>query len=115
MRLSGRVDKSWGCEEIFVTNEDYCGKYLVFYTAGGKTTMHFHKEKIETWQVIRGKFLVKWIDTAIAQVHEKVLSVNDTWTNYPLVPHQLEALEDDSCILEISTADSVEDNYRLYR
>jgi hypothetical protein len=36
-----------------------------------------------------------------------------TWRNKPLLPHQLEALEDNSSITEVSTADSVEDNYRL--
>ncbi len=37
----------------------------------------------------------------------------DTWHNPPLQPHQLEALEDGSSISEVSTADSIEDNYRV--
>ena len=37
----------------------------------------------------------------------------DTWHNPPLQPHQLEALEPMSSITEVSTPDSVEDNFRL--
>lgn len=115
MRLKGRVDKSWGYEDIFVTNDLYCGKYLVFDKAHGKTSMHFHKQKKETWKVERGKFCVRKINTENAIVEEFVMSVGDVCDIECLVPHQLEALENDSCILEVSTADSVEDNYRIYR
>jgi hypothetical protein len=115
MRLHGKVPKSWGREEIFITNDLYCGKHLIFDTAGNKTTMHFHLAKHETWKVERGKFIARHILTDCGEVKECVLDVGDTFVIEPLVPHQLEALEDDSCVLEISTADSVEDNYRLYR
>ena len=30
-----------------------------------------------------------------------------------MLPHQLVAIEDDSIIIEVSTPDSVEDNYRI--
>lgn len=115
MRLRGRIEKTWGYEDIFISNDEYCGKYLVFNHKGDKTSMHFHKEKKETWKVERGMFCVRFIDTDDAEVLEAFISAGDVWTNDPLVPHQLEALEDDSCVLEISTADSVEDNYRVYR
>jgi mannose-6-phosphate isomerase-like protein (cupin superfamily) len=123
MRLYGKVDKSWGYEDIFVSNDKYCAKYLVFDKAGNKTSMHFHKDKHETWTVIQGSFLVRYIHTDVAEAKERILTpgtVNDRPLHRifpidPLMPHQLEALEDNSIILEISTADSVEDNYRLYR
>ena len=67
----------------------------------------------ETWFVNAGQFLVRWIDTATAELHEKVLKEGDTWHNPPLQPHQLQALVANSMILEVSTADSVEDNYRV--
>lgn len=115
MRLSGRVEKTWGYEEIFVTNDMYCGKFLEFNRVGDKTSMHYHAKKHETWRVLRGKFLVRAIYVNTGEVHEHVLDAGQVWINEPLIPHQLEALEDDSCILEVSTADSVEDNYRVYR
>jgi mannose-6-phosphate isomerase-like protein (cupin superfamily) len=115
MRLSGRVDKSWGYEDIFITNDHYCGKYLVFDQPGNKTSMHFHKEKHETWVVIRGSFKIRWIETDVGNVQERILSFGQRWTNEPLLPHQLEAIESNSIVLEISTPDSAEDNYRIYR
>ena len=39
--------------------------------------------------------------------------MGDTWRNKPLVPHQLIAEVDNSKIIEVSTTDSVEDNYRV--
>jgi D-lyxose ketol-isomerase len=115
MRLEGRVEKTWGREEIFATNDMYCGKYLIFDKVGNKTSMHYHAKKHETWQVVRGRFIVRAIYVNTGEVHEHILDPGQTWTNRPLIPHQLEALEDDSCVIEVSTADSVEDNYRVYR
>ena len=112
-RLEGKVEKGWGYELIWATNEKYCGKIMVFEKVGSKFSMHFHKEKDETWFVNNGKFKVRWIDTKEAKLFEKELKEGDTWRNPPLQPHQLEALEPMSSITEVSTPDSVEDNYRI--
>lgn len=112
-RLEGKVDKGWGYELIWATNDKYCGKIMVFEKAGGKFSMHFHKEKEETWFVNSGRFEVKWIDTSDAVLYSKELKVGDVWHNPPLQPHQLIALEDNSSVSEVSTPDSVEDNYRI--
>jgi len=113
-RLEGKVKKGWGHELIWATNEKYCGKIMVFEKIGAKFSMHFHKEKEETWFVNSGKFLLKWIDTKDATIHTKELVKGDKWHNPPLQPHQLEALEEMSEIFEVSSADSVEDNYRVF-
>ena len=113
-RLEGKVKKGWGYELIWATNEKYCGKIMVFEKVGAKFSMHFHKEKEETWFVNSGRFLLKWIDTNDATIHSKELVQGDKWHNPPLQPHQLEALEEMSEIFEVSTADSVEDNYRIF-
>jgi|SRR6056300_347609 mannose-6-phosphate isomerase-like protein (cupin superfamily) len=112
-RLEGFVKKGWGYELIWATNDKYCGKIMVFEKAGNMFSMHFHREKDESWFVNSGKFRVRWIDTTNARLHEKDLSEGDTWHNPPLQPHQLIALVDSSSITEVSTADSVEDNYRV--
>ena len=112
-RLSGYVEKGWGHELIWATTDQYCGKIMLFKNPGNKFSMHFHKEKDETWFVNAGKFIVRWIDTKDAKHYEKVLNEGDVWHNPPLQPHQLEALLPNSMIVEVSTADSVEDNYRL--
>lgn len=114
-RLDGYVKKGWGHEQIWVTNDKYCSKFMFFAKKGSKFSMHFHIEKEETWLVEKGSFMVKWIDTTTGELYSKELLSGDTWHNKPLQPHQLIALEDGSEILEVSTADSVEDNYRVMK
>ncbi len=112
-RLTGYQEKGWGYEIIWATNDKYCGKIMCFTKAGAKFSMHFHKEKEETWFVNSGSFKVRWLDCTDATLYEKILNEGDTWHNPPLVPHQLEALKPESMIFEVSTADSVEDNFRI--
>ena len=112
-RLEGVVKKGWGYELIWATNEKYCGKIMVFEKSGNMFSMHFHKEKDESWFVNSGKFKLRYIDTNTATLYERELKEGDTWRNPPLLPHQLIALEDNSSITEVSTADSVEDNFRI--
>lgn len=113
-RYEGFVKKLWGYENIIITNELYCAKILHFTKAGNKFSMHFHKEKDETWYVQKGLFKLRLIDTRVGATNECLLQPKDTIRIYPLTIHQLVALEDDSEILEVSTADSAEDNYRIY-
>ena len=111
MRLEGFVEKGWGSEFIFATNDKYCGKLLRFKKAS-KFSMHFHAQKDETWYVLSGRFEVRWIDTADASEKLVQLYQGDTWHNKPLLPHQLICIEEGT-IIEVSTPDSVEDNYRV--
>ena len=112
-RLEGKVDKGWGFELIWATNDKYCGKMMVFTKKGNKFSMHFHKEKDESWFVNSGQFKVRYIDTKDSMLYEKDLNEGDVWHNPPLMPHQLVAMADESSITEVSTADSVEDNFRI--
>ena len=112
-RLSGAVQKGWGYELIWATTDDYCGKIMFFNKAGNKTSMHFHKEKDESWFVNSGKFKVRYSYTKDSMLYEKDLNEGDVWHNPPLMPHQLVAMADESSITEVSTADSVEDNFRI--
>lgn len=111
MRLSGKVPKLWGSEEIWATTDNYCGKFLHFET-GTSSSMHFHAGKDETWRVMSGQFTVRWIDTATGTAHERRLDPGDVWHNPPLQPHQI-LCHQTGTIIEVSTADSVEDNYRI--
>ena len=111
MRLTGKIDKGWGNEDIFVSNDYYCGKFLNF-EEGRKCSMHFHSDKHETWYIMNGRFEVEWVDTDTAKINHKLLLPGDTWTNTPLMPHRLTCLAQGT-ILEVSTPDSVEDNYRV--
>jgi len=110
-RLRGRVPKGWGSEEIWATTDQYCGK-LMHFTTGAKFSMHFHAEKDESWYILSGKFSVFYIDTKDATIHEAQLNPGDTWHNPPLMPHQIVCVETGT-VIEVSTADSVEDNHRV--
>jgi mannose-6-phosphate isomerase-like protein (cupin superfamily) len=110
-KLKGLVPKGWGSEFIWATNDKYCGKFMNFET-GRKFSMHFHKDKEETWYIQSGKFIVRHIDTKDASVYEVELNQGDTWHNTPCMPHQLECIEAGT-VIEVSTPDSVEDNYRV--
>ena len=110
-RLTGRVEKGWGSEEIWATNDQYCGKLMQFRT-GARFSMHFHAVKDETWYVLSGRFKVIVINTANATQTEHELTVGDTWHNPPLLPHQIICVEAGP-VIEVSTPDSVEDNYRV--
>lgn len=112
-RLEGKVNKGWGYEIIWATNDKYCAKILVFEREGAKFSMHFHKEKDETWFVNSGQFKLIYCDTVTATYHEKILNEGDVWRNPPMTPHQLVAMKPNSMIFEASTSDSVEDNYRI--
>jgi quercetin dioxygenase-like cupin family protein len=107
-------EKGWGREIVFADEETYCGKLMQFDKKGNKFSMHYHAVKDETWYVSRGSFLLSVINTLNATVNHKVIQQGDTWRNAPLVPHQLEALEDDSEIIEVSTFDDANDNYRVF-
>ena len=111
-RLEGYVSKGWGSELIWATNDKYCGKMMNF-NENAKFSMHFHREKDETWYVLSGTFEVEWIDTADASIHSKTLVAGDTWRNYPLLPHRLTCINAGT-VIEVSTPDSVEDNYRVF-
>jgi quercetin dioxygenase-like cupin family protein len=75
--------------------------------------MHFHRNKDESWYVQSGSFTLRLINTTDGSVTEQTLSKGSSVRIFPLEVHQLIALEDDSEIIEVSTADSAEDNYRV--
>lgn len=106
-----KIEKGWGYEDIWVSNNHYCSKFMHF-NKDAKFSMHFHDQKTETWYVLSGKFIVFWINTKDALTDSKVLRVGDTWHNERLQPHQLYC-EEEGIILEVSTRDSQEDNFRI--
>lgn len=113
MRLEGFVEKGWGSELIWATNDKYCGKLLKFNN-DSQFSMHFHAIKDESWLVLEGRFQVEWIDTSNSSIHTKLLLPGDTWHNPPLFPHRLKCMSaGGGTIIEVSTPDSVEDNYRV--
>lgn len=107
------IEKGWGREIVYANEEEYCGKMLIYDKVGAKSSMHFHKNKKETWYVLEGTFNYSLINTVDGSIFTTRLKKGETITNKPFVIHQLEALEDDSIILEVSTSDNYLDNHRV--
>tara|TARA_B000000557_G_scaffold264034_1_gene268254 strand:- start:203 stop:562 length:360 start_codon:yes stop_codon:yes gene_type:complete len=112
-RHEGRVKKGWGEEVIFATNDLYCGKLLKM-KPGKEMSMHFHLKKHETWYVLGGEFLLKKINTEVGEGMAKTIQKGAVIVNEPGEPHRLHCLKEGT-IIEVSTPDSVEDNYRVQK
>jgi quercetin dioxygenase-like cupin family protein len=110
---SCNIKKGWGEEIVFVNNNLYCGKLLIF-KQGLKFSMHYHLIKDETWYVNEGEFIYRWIDTTNGTLLETNLTKGDVVRQLPGQPHQLEALTD-GVIFEVSTEHYDSDSYRIWK
>jgi hypothetical protein len=113
MQSQGKLDRDWGFEIIWANNEKYCGKMLVFKSAGAKTNLVLHKEKRKSWFINAGKFKLTYIDVKTGIMNEATLEEGKTVDLAELSPHQVEALVDGSMIFEVSTTDHIEDVINL--
>ena len=91
----------------------YCGKLLIHDKANSMGSMHFHMKKHETFYVQQGSFRIWWIDTSNAKMNSTHLNQGHSWVNSPGFPHQIEALEDNSILFEVSTTHYDDDSYRV--
>ncbi len=97
------VEKVWGNEE-WIVNRDYCGKILNL-NKGFRCSLHYHKNKDETFYVLEGKVLME-----IAGKN-KIMHPGDVQLVEPGQKHRFTGLID-SKILEFSTHHEDEDSYR---
>ena len=101
------VKKVWGKEIWIVNCEKYCGK-LLYLDKGAVSSMHYHKEKQETFYALSGQ-------TGL-HIEGKDYMLNPysrPKTIYPKQEHQFIGLSEDTVILEISTHHSEDDVVRL--
>ena len=106
--------KAWGHELWIINNELYCGKLLVF-KKDKSFSMHYHLLKDEAWYISKGKFSYKYIDTETAELHTVEVTEGDCIHLMPGQPHQMLALEEGSCIFEVSTQHFDSDSYRIIK
>ena len=104
--------KAWGYELWIINNEKYCGKLLVF-KANKQFSMHYHMLKDEAWYINKGEFEYKYIDTETAELRSKIVREGDCIHLIPGQPHQMLALQEGSCIFEVSTQHFDSDSYRI--
>lgn len=96
--------KVWGSEEWLVNTNKYCGKFLNL-KKGYQCSMHYHKNKDETFYILKGKVLMEVNGEA------NVMIKNESARIYPNQKHRFTGIEN-STILEISTPHEESDSYR---
>ena len=103
--------KTWG-KEIWIANSPlYCGKKLIL-SKDKNSSLHFHKEKDETFYIQSGKVRMEIYPNNEKQII--IMKPGDSMHIYPGLLHQSFGLED-SEIFEFSTQHFEEDTFRLKR
>ena len=97
------VPKVWG-KEIWIVNRNYCGKKLIL-NKGFRCSMHFHKQKDETFYILKGKVLLE------IGMQKNIMLPGDSILIKPGQKHRFTGLED-SEIIEFSTHHDDSDSYR---
>jgi len=128
------VKKVWGKELIYKNDENYCVK-LLFVEQGKCCSIHFHKDKtesflartgqvlLEVWEQLPEDYTEKDVNELARQKPQKRLilephsdlkvSQNSFITIEPRVPHRFYGLSmNDNTFFEASTLDKKNDSYR---
>lgn len=100
-----KVKKDWGYEKWLVNNDLYCGK-IIFIKKGHRCSIHYHKNKDETFYVLKGNIILELFGDKIE------LKEGDSYRLLPGTVHRFIGTVD-STILEISTHHEDSDSYRL--
>lgn len=119
------VPKGWGYELWIQNSELYCGK-LLHFVKGKRCSLHYHKQKDETFYIQSGRVLVHYTDDW-KSLPESVpgrswkdfvdtveLKPGDNFYVPPGRVHQIIALETTE-LFEFSTQHFDEDSYRLIK
>lgn len=113
------VPKKWGHEIWIENNELYCGKHL-HLIPGHSCSVHFHKNKKETFYIIDGTLELQHSDILDKKFWEDklystiVLNKGDSFTISPYVAHRFFTHTQHSCdFIEISTYHEDSDSYRI--
>jgi hypothetical protein len=109
----GRHQKSWGYEIVWASNEQYCGKILVFENVGAKSVLNISKNRKKSWFINNGRFKFTFIDIASGKTIEATLEEGKTVDIAEMSPHCVEALQPNSMIFEAGMPDDLEDQFRL--
>jgi Nucleoside-diphosphate-sugar pyrophosphorylase involved in lipopolysaccharide biosynthesis/translation initiation factor 2B, gamma/epsilon subunits (eIF-2Bgamma/eIF-2Bepsilon) len=96
-----REDKPWGWERTLVNNEKYLVKEL-YIKAGYRTSIHYHKERDETLNVIRGLGYLEIFDNNLNLIKKEFLATNSIVRIRPNTIHSIVA-EESLLLQEYST------------
>lgn len=117
LQTSKIVNKPWGREEWLELNDSYCYK-RIYINAGYKTSLQYHKEKLETNYLISGEAYLYLgtegeSETAFwdSDITKTLIKAGDFITIKPYTIHRIEAITD-IVLQEVSTP-QVDDCIRL--
>src|SRR5260370_26153316 len=112
------VAKLWGSETWLENDENYCAK-LLFLTEGFQSSLHFHKQKIETFICVAGKVKLEILpyyrshpDQAMV-VQKRFLQPYQSVTLLPYQPHRFTAITPTAVVVGGRTKHDDEDVVRL--
>ena len=111
------IKKSWGREEL-IYNDLYCCKLLVYSRPGIASSLHYHKQKTETFVVTSGLFMIEIMPVSEdggadrAEGKTEKYEPGDSITLPPLTAHRVRCIKP-GVLVEASTHDSAEDCVRL--
>lgn len=108
------IDKKhdWGYQLRCVNTELYCGKFMVL-TNDMFSSLHYHKEKDETFMVMKG---IVWLEIIYnSNLRSTTLYPGDSYRIEPNTKHRFKSLNGLSVILEVSTHDDDNDTYRVLK
>ncbi len=97
-------EKIWGREEWIANTNGYCGK-LLYLEKGKRCSLHYHKNKDETFYVLRGRVLME------IENKDYIMKKGDFQRITPLTYHRFSGLKK-SVIVEFSTHHEESDSYR---
>jgi mannose-6-phosphate isomerase len=97
-----RVEKPWGYELIYASNERYLGKVL-FIRGGEQLSLQFHRRKDETIYVHSGRIELE-VGEPGRTPDVEVVGPGRAFRITPGVVHRWRALED-TFVIEVSTSD----------
>jgi len=110
---TGKIDKDWGYEIVWASNEFYCGKILVFEKVGAKTTVVIHKNRKKSWFVNAGRFQILFTDVKTGKSTAAIIEEGKTVDIGEMSPHSIECMAPNSMIFEVGTPDDLADHFRL--
>ena len=104
-----KIEKPWGYEVILEKNKKYMLKKL-FMKKGHRCSLQFHKKKIETIFIIKGKLRI-FYGNKQSKLSSKIFISQENLTIKPKVIHRMHAITD--CIYLESSTPEIKDVVRL--
>ncbi|HYO56179.1 cupin [Archangium sp.] len=103
------IKKPWGEEAWLELNDKYCYKRILI-RAGHRTSLQYHRKKLETNYIVEGQAEV-WLEDEQGVLAKRIEGSGTFFTVAPLRKHRIVALTD-LVLLEVSTPE-VDDVVRI--